>query len=218
LIGVLGTIAVWVDVVISKPAGRNLGFVWMFAGIVFYYAYRKRQEISATSRVELEKMEIPEYKEQPITKILVPTRGENFNTVQYAAKVAHSHGASLTALYVIEIPASLPLDTFFPDRLLKADTVIESSQAICREYGIPAKTLVLQSRSAGQAIYETARDGGYDLIILGTSLESPSRIGSRLGSALGSAVSVSSFLGSTVDYVLKRAPCRVWICAEEPRK
>ena len=215
-IGLLGTFLVWVDVVISKPAGRNLGFVWMFLGVGFYFLYRKKHEISATSRIELEKIEMPEYKEQSITKVLVPTRGENFNTIQYAAKVAHAHGASLTALYVIEIPASLPLDTFFPDRLLKGDTIMESCQAICREYSVAAKTLVLQSRSAGEAIYETARDGGYDLIVLGTSLESPSKIRTRLGSALGSAVSTSSFLGSTVDYVLKHAPCRVWICAENP--
>lgn len=218
ILGLLGTLAVWIDVVITKPAGRNLGFIWMFLGIGFYVLYRKKQEIPATSRIELEKVEIPQYKEQKITKILVPTRGENFNIVQYAAEVAKSHDAQITVLNVIEIPATLPLDTFFPDRLLKADTILESAQAICREYGIPAKTHVLQSRSAGQAICEVAEEEEFDLILLGSSLTSgPTPKSLPLRRTFGNPVPVpgSFILGSTVDYVLKHAPCRVWICAEK---
>ncbi len=211
IIGFLGTVAVWIDVVITKPAGRNLGFIWMFLGVAFYVFYRKKQELPATSRIELEKVDIPEYKEQKIGKILIPTRGENFNLIQYAAGVAKTNDAHVTILNVIEIPISLPLDTFFPDRLLKADTVLEACQAICREYGIPAKTQVLQSRSAGKAICETAQDGSFDLIIMGASLAGSAIEGRR---KIKRTVGTAFPLGSTVDYVLRHAPCRVWVCAE----
>jgi APA family basic amino acid/polyamine antiporter len=50
LFGLVATLAVWVDVVISKPAGRNVGLTWMALGIVFYVAYRRQQQIAATAR------------------------------------------------------------------------------------------------------------------------------------------------------------------------
>ena len=75
IIGLLSTIAVWIDVVISKPAGRNLGFVWMGVGLICYLAYRKKQRISATAHVEIERVKIPEFELLKTRKILVPTLG-----------------------------------------------------------------------------------------------------------------------------------------------
>lgn len=202
VLGALGTLAVWVDVILTKPAGRNLGFIWMGIGLLFFMDYRRRQRLSATDTLEVEKLKIPEFKETSIRKILVPTRGgEQTNTVQHAARVARSAGASLTALYVIEISPALPLDTFFPEKLLEADASLERAQAISREYNIAIEAKPLQSRFAGETIVEEAKKGGYDLIILGAAVKAfgPGRPG----------------LGATVEYVLKHAPCRVWVCTEK---
>lgn len=200
VIGLLGTLAVWVDVILTKPAGRNLGFVWMALGVATYFYYRYKKHLPAGQRLEIEKIAMPEYKDIPIKKILVPTLGgPSTETVQHAAKIAREYDAQLTALYVIEIPTTLPLDTFFPEKLAAADSSLERAQAIASEYGVVSvDTNVLQSREAGAAIVEQAREGKFDLIVMG--------VRSQTGRS-------ATTLGRTVDYVLRNAPCRVWVIA-----
>ena len=200
LVGLLGTAAVWVDVILTKPAGRNLGFLWMGMGLVCYFWYRRQQKLPATARVELEKLTLPGYQVISIKKILVPTVGASINeTVQFAAKLAKLHGAEMTALHVIEIPPSLPLDTFFPEKLALADSIMEQAQAIGREYEIPVEAQVKQSRFAGETIVELAKEDGYDLVIL---KDKP---------RLLSAAPGRTTFGTTAEYVMKNAPCRVWL-------
>ena len=85
VIGLLGTVAVWVDVVLTKPAGRNLGFFWMGIGIVMYLWYRRTQRLSPTARVELEKLRMPDYEEVHIKKILVPRAFAGHNEIMQFA-------------------------------------------------------------------------------------------------------------------------------------
>ncbi len=198
LIGLVGTAAVWVDVIFTKPAGRNLGFLWMGAGLACYFWYRWQQKLPAAGRVEIERVSMPSYQRAHVKRILVPTRGPHMHDmVQFAARVAKMQGADVTALHVIEIPPSLPLDTFFPEKLAVADSVMEQSQAIGREYEVPIDAQVKQARFAGETIVEMAREGGYDLIILGAKPRpvAPGR----------------SALGTTVEHVMRNAPGRVWI-------
>ncbi len=198
LIGLLGTAAVWVDVILTKPAGRNLGFLWMGAGLALYFWYRRQQRLPPAARVELEKLQLPGYQPVTIQKVLVPTTSAHTNDmIQFAARLAKLHGADMTALHVIEIPPSLPLDTFFPEKLAIADSVVERSQAIGREYEVPVDAQVKQARFAGETIVEIAKEGHYDLIILGAKPR-PAAPG-------------MSSLGTTVEYVMRNAPGRVWI-------
>jgi len=198
VIGLLGTVAVWVDVILTKPAGRNLGFLWMGVGLVCYFWYRRSQHLPATGRLELEKLPATDYQEAKIQKILVPTTGAHtHDMVQFAARLAKAYGAEVTALHVIEIPPSLPLDTFFPEKLATADSIIEQAQAIAREFEVPIDTQVKQARSAGETIIAIAKEGPYDLVILGAKPRP---------AAPGRTV-----LGTTVDHVVREAPGRVWI-------
>jgi APA family basic amino acid/polyamine antiporter len=200
LLGLLGTAAVWVDVILTKPAGRNLGFIWMGVGVLSYLWYRRQQRLPAAARVEIERLQMPGYQPVAIHKILVPTTGAHTNDmIQFAAKLAKMHNADVTALHVIEIPPSLPLDTFFPEKLAMADSIMEQSQAIGREYEVPIDAQVKQSRFAGETIVELAKEGRYDLVILGDRPR-----------ALSAAPGRSTF-GTTVEYVVKNAPGRVWI-------
>jgi APA family basic amino acid/polyamine antiporter len=200
ILGLLGTAAVWVDVVLTKPAGRNLGFIWMGVGLASYLWYRHEQKLPAAARVEIEKLQMPGYKPVSLKRVLVPTTGAHANDIiQFAAKLAKVHGANVTALHVIEIPPSLPLDTFFPEKLSLADSIMEQSQAIGREYEVPIDAQVKQSRFAGETIVEVAKEGGYDLVIVGAKPR-----------ALSTAPGMTTF-GTTVEHVVRHAPCRVWI-------
>jgi DNA-binding transcriptional regulator YiaG len=64
-LGLIGTAAVWVDVIVTKPAGRNLGFLWMGVGLVSYLWYRRQQRLPAAARVEIEKLKLPDYQPVP---------------------------------------------------------------------------------------------------------------------------------------------------------
>ncbi|MBI3323339.1 MAG: universal stress protein [Candidatus Omnitrophica bacterium] len=197
IVGLLATVAVWIDVVITKPAGRNLGFLWMGVGLICYLAYRKRQKIPATAHVEIEHVKVPEFAHLEVRKILVPTLGGPFTeNLQIACEMAKPRGAAVTALYVIEIPASMPLDTFLPDRLGDADGALKRAQAVGREFEVAVVAQLLQARSAGQAIVDVAKEKSFDLIVMGSSY--------RRGAA--------AWLGSTTEYVIRNAPCRVLIC------
>ncbi len=197
LLGLLGTVAVWIDVVITKPAGRNVGFLWMGLGLTLYYAYRRQQHISPSAKVEIEKLKIPGFERLKIQSILVPLRGglpqEN---IQIACQIARENGAKVIALHVIEIPSTLPLDTFLPEKLTEADLILHQASAVGREYDIPVEIEVQQSRLAGSTIVDMAKEKGCDLIVLGEQAGKKTVGG----------------LGSTVDHVLKNAPCRVWVC------
>ena len=197
LVGLLATIGVWIDVVISKPAGRNLGFAWMAVGLVCYLMYRKNQRIGPTAHVEIERVKVPEFVSVTTRSILVPTLGgTETENLQFACEMAKLRGAEVTALYVIEIPSALPLDTFLSDRLADADLALKRAQAIGREFEVAVTTHLLQARSAGQAILDLAKEKGFDLIVMGTSY--------RHGA--------SAWLGATTEYVVRNAPCRVLIC------
>ena len=205
LVGLLGTAAVWVDVILTKPAGRNLGVLWMGIGLVSYLWYRRQQRLPAAARGEIQKLQMPGYEPVSVKKILAPTRGAHTSDmVQFAAKLAKVHGADVTALHVIEIPSSLPLDTFFPEKLAVADSITEQAQAIGREYDVPISAQVKQSRFAGETIVEAAKEGGYDLILLGAKLD-----------PLSTAPGRTTF-GMTVEYVVRNAPCRVWVMTGFP--
>jgi len=206
ILGLLGTAAVWVDVILTKPSGRNLGFIWMGVGVLSYLWYRRQQKLPAAARVDIERLQVPGYQPVVVRKILVPTTGPHANDViQFAAKLAKMHGADLTALHVIEIPPSLPLDTFFPEKLALADSVTEQSQAIGREYEVPIDAQVKQSRFAGETIVELAKEGHYDLVILG---DRPRPLSTAPG---------RTTFGTTVEYVVKNAPGRVWILTGNAR-
>lgn len=200
LLGLLGTAAVWVDVILTKPAGRNLGFLWMGIGMVFYLWYRRQQKLPVAARVDIETLQMPEYAPVIVKKILVPLRGGgSTEMIQFALKLAKVQGAELTALYVIEIAHSLPLDTFFPEKLAVADSVMERAEAIGHEFDLAIDTQVKQARFAGEAIVELARNEQFDIVFLGARPQ-----------ALSSAPGRTSF-GTTVEYVVRQAPCRIWI-------
>ena len=169
----------------------------MAIGLICYLVYRKRQKISATAHVKIERVQVPEFVTLATKKILVPTLGgSETENLQFACEMAKPRGAEVTALYVIEVPSAMPLDTFLPDKLSDADVALKRAKAIGREFEVAVTSHLLQARSAGQAILDLAREKKFDMIIMGTSY--------RRGAA--------AWLGATTEYVVRNAPCRVLIC------
>jgi basic amino acid/polyamine antiporter, APA family len=118
----------------------------------------------------------------------------------------------LEALYVFEIPMSLPIDARVPDeRVQDAKRVLARAKEVGEEYaGVEVATAMVRGRSVGQAIVSEARRRGVEAIVL--AAEEPSRV--RGGAILGGrGRSRDRFVGETTRYVVEKAPCTVILTA-----
>lgn len=205
ILGCIVTFAVWVLVVVTKPDGRWLGLAWIGLGLVMYFSYRKKHKIAPAGKLQIEKIKIPDFKTLSIRKILVPTRGgTETETVQIACEIAKAHGADVTAINIIEVPFSMPLDLPLSQRSGIADSILKRADAISREYHIKMELKVMQSRSIHKSITEMLRNEEFDLLVLGAELPTHS------------GATVKGF-GVLTEKILRESPCRVWVCCHKEK-
>jgi APA family basic amino acid/polyamine antiporter len=218
--GLVVSILVWASVVVLHEGGRLIGTGWMLAGITLYVGYRRGQGKSLTQRFTIPAEALQEGTGAEYGSILVPVFGEELDDdiVGTAGRLATSEGeedeggAVLEALYVFEIPMSLPIDARVPeDRVVEAKRVLARAKEVGEEYaGVEVATAMVRGRSAGQAIVSEARRRGVEAIVLGA--EEPSRL--RGGAILGGRGRVRDrFVGETTRYVIEKATCKVILTA-----
>jgi APA family basic amino acid/polyamine antiporter len=218
--GAAFSIAVWVSVLVYHEGARYIGCGWMAAGIALYFVYRRGQGKSLTQRFTIPAEALQEGTAAEYGSILVPVFGEEFDDdiVGTAGRLAASEGeedeggAVLEALYVFEIPMSLPIDARVPeDRVREAKRVLARAKEVGEEYaGVEVATAMVRGRSVGQAIVSEARRRGVEAIVLGA--EEPSRL--RGGAILGGRGRVrDKFVGETTRYVIEKSPCKVILTA-----
>jgi APA family basic amino acid/polyamine antiporter len=154
--------------------------------------------------------------------ILVPILGTPLDDdiIQTAGRLAAAEqddadvgtGATIEAVWVFEVPLSLPLDARLPEAQLKrARAALARAKAVGEEYeGVEVATATVRARRAGEGIVAEAARRGVELIVL--AAEEPSRIrgGARLG---GTGGPLDNFVGDATKYVVRKAPCRVILTA-----
>jgi APA family basic amino acid/polyamine antiporter len=172
VIGAISSFAVWMLIVITKPEGRYFGFTWILIGLVMYYAYRKKQKISPTTQVVIEKIKLSQFKTEPIRKILLPLRSQaQIELMTRAIDLAKQHKAEMLILHVIEVPFSLPLETPLPHRVEMAAPVLKMAEAIARDKEVSVELEIVRARSIEEAILDIARVRAPDLMILESTSE-----------------------------------------------
>jgi APA family basic amino acid/polyamine antiporter len=118
----------------------------------------------------------------------------------------------IEALYVVEVPMSLPLDARIPDEQIElARAAVRRAKEVGEEYeGVVVATAMVRARSAGSAIVSEAKRRGVEAIVL--AAEEPTRV--RGGALLGGRGGPRErSVGETTRYVVEKAPCRVIITA-----
>jgi nucleotide-binding universal stress UspA family protein len=135
-------------------------------------------------------------------RLLVPVvaNTDSARAVDIACRLAADEHASITALAVVEVPPLLPLDAHMVDVEDEASRLLERVEATGDAYGVHVSPQRLRARDAGAAIVEKAAKVGIELIVIGAPFRRP-----RSSSAV--------VFGSTVEHVLKDAPCRVMVVA-----
>lgn len=134
-------------------------------------------------------------------KILVPVRGTRADdeAIKLACTLAKRTTSQVSALYVIEVSRSLPLDAEVDEDMLKGEQALSQAERLAAELDCELETELLQAREAGPAIVDEALERDAELIVMG--LDYKKTFGEYS-------------LGNTAPYVLRNAPCRVWLCRE----
>ncbi len=138
-----------------------------------------------------------EHVEAEYGSILVPIFGTALDDdiMQTAGRLAAEEdvegapgaGATIEAIWVFEVPMSLPIDARLPDAELKrARAALARAKAVGEEYeGVEVATATVRARRAGQAIVDEARRRGVQAIVLAAEEPSKIRGGTRLGGRAG---------------------------------
>lgn len=120
--------------------------------------------------------------------------------VALAAEVAKSGHAELVGVHVVEIDWTLPLDADVAGRSEDAQRVLDIAEATAEGARYRLETVLLQARDVGAAIVDEAAERGADMIIVGLPFRR------RFGGDFA--------IGRTIPYILKNAPCAVWVVRE----
>lgn len=138
-------------------------------------------------------------------RILVPIGGnpESEKAMDVACRIAAARSGVITAVAVVEVPALLPLDAHMTDEELRAHQILERAAAIADSYGVRVSTRRVRARDVASGIVDQAVMGACEIIVLGAPRRRPATHGPLI-------------FGSTVEHVLKRAPCRVMLIGAAP--
>lgn len=133
-----------------------------------------------------------------IEKILIAVTGDptDQDVLLMATTLARRFTATIYAIYVIEVKRSLPINAEVGPEIEKGEGLLDEVERCCEDAQITVETALLQAREVGPAIVDEAVERGVDGILLGISQRKRPSEGD---------------LGAAASYVLRNAPCRVWL-------
>ena len=88
-----------------------------------------------------------------------------------AVKMAKGQHIDVLAIYVIEVPMTLPIAADLPKEEREALEVLTAAKEIGRKAGLEVQTRTIRDRQAGPAIIRAASDEHARLIVMGTYRE-----------------------------------------------
>ncbi len=150
------------------------------------------QKMAAETRAELKRM---------VGSIMVVFSPEinSRHMMALAVKLARGERSELLAVYVIEVPLTLPPDAEMPDEERAALDALGAAETIANSSNVTLHTEIQKVRSTKEAVLSIAKREKADLIILGSYLE-----GKYSGARLG----------GTVQDIAAEAKCDVLIGVE----
>ncbi len=145
---------------------------------------------------------MPETTYIPFRRAVVGVSGAATDTriVKIASELARQGKGELIAVHVVEIDWTLPLDADVASRSEEAQRILDLAEATAEEARQRVEPVLLQARDVGPALVDEASERRADLLILGLPYRK------RFGGDFA--------MGRTIPYVLKNAPCAVWVVRE----
>jgi nucleotide-binding universal stress UspA family protein len=120
--------------------------------------------------------------------------------VRLAAELGRGAHAELVGLHVVEVGWSMPLDADIAARSEAAQQLLDHAEMIAEGLKAKLEPVLLQAREVGAALVDEATEREADLLLMGLPYRK------RFGGDFA--------IGRTIPYVLKHAPCEVWVVRE----
>jgi basic amino acid/polyamine antiporter, APA family len=205
IFAVVGGVATGISflvIVAQNPATRWVGLGWIAVGLIGYAVYRRRflrVPLRDTSKAPPALGPALALEYRRILVPIVPGRPSD-DALDVACRLASERGARVIALTVVEAPWELAADVEQPEAEAFANRELDEAVAIGDSYGVRVTPRLVRGRSAAKEIVAEAERRNVEIIVLG----SPRKYltDRRRG-----------VFGTTVDRVLRNAPCRVMVTA-----
>jgi basic amino acid/polyamine antiporter, APA family len=201
VVGAVLSFAAWVVALGTHPGARVVGPLWMIGGLVVYAGTRIRAGLPLIERVEEAAPPSVDVTDIAFAAVVVPLERLDAiaeETMATACRLAVEAGAAVVGVSAISVPVRDPLDLVMPERDAEVAAVQAMAASLAEEYGVEYRSVVERTRSPGRLVVDAAVEYQAGLIVVG----SPQK--HRLARSVH-----EEFFGQTVDFILRRAPCRV---------
>lgn len=135
----------------------------------------------------------------PPSRLLIPFSNtqDDRDALRFACEMAQVFNARLTVLCLVEMPRSIGLDDCPATRLHEGELVAAAAREIAEEIGVDSlETVIRPAHHCGYAIVNAAKEFQSDLLFITARY--------RNGRA-------NPVLDDTVEVVLRKARCPVWL-------
>jgi nucleotide-binding universal stress UspA family protein len=130
--------------------------------------------------------------------VLALSGGETDKTiVTLACELARPVKAELIGVHVVEIDWTHPLDADIAGRSEEAQRILDVAEGAAEGSRYQLEPVLLQARDVGAALVDEASERDADLLVCGLPYRR------KFGGDFA--------VGRTIPYVLKNAPCAVWV-------
>lgn len=136
---------------------------------------------------------------RPPQRLLIPFSNthDDRDALRFACELARVFNAQLTVLCLVEMPRSMGLESCPATRLQEGELVAAAAREIAEEIGVPnLQTLIRPAHHCGYAIVSAVEELHVDLLFITARY--------RNGR-------VHPTLDDTVEVVLRKARCYVWL-------
>ena len=130
--------------------------------------------------------------------ILVPVNGDwpDEKAVELACSFAKISKGKVIVLYVIEMSRNLPVDAEVNEATARGEEILKTIEELTHDQPCEIEAELLQARQVGPAVVQEAAEREADAIVLASQYK----------------MKFGSFsLGEAVPYILKNAPCKVFL-------
>jgi len=145
---------------------------------------------------------VPEPDHPSFKRVVIALNGgpTDARIVRLVATLAKPFKAELFAVHVVEIDWTLPIDADVASGSEEAQRVLDLAEAVAESGKARMEPILLQARDVGAALVDEATERDADLLVVGLPYRK------RFGGDFA--------IGRTIPYVLKNAPCAVWVVRE----
>ena len=145
---------------------------------------------------------MPEAQVPSFNRVVIALNGGSSDAqiVALASRFAKTGTTELIAVHIVEIDWTLPLDADIAGHSEEAQRVLDMAESVAESNKGRLTPILLQARDIGAALVDEASERNADLLVVGLPYRK------RFGGAFA--------IGRTIPYVLKNAPCAVWVVRE----